>query len=112
MSDTAQGPGWWLASDGKWYPPQPVQPVVDTRAALQAALARQLRKGARVESQSDHSAVVVRGSKPNHVLHLILSVVTGGIWLVVWGWMVGVKKEHRIMVSVDGHGRVSVKKMS
>jgi uncharacterized protein DUF4190 len=20
MSDTAQGPGWWLASDGKWYP--------------------------------------------------------------------------------------------
>ena len=23
MSDTSQGPGWWLASDGKWYPPQP-----------------------------------------------------------------------------------------
>lgn len=22
MSDTAQGPGWWQASDGKWYPPQ------------------------------------------------------------------------------------------
>jgi hypothetical protein len=21
MSDTAQGPDWWLASDGKWYPP-------------------------------------------------------------------------------------------
>jgi uncharacterized RDD family membrane protein YckC len=21
MSDTAQGPGWWQASDGKWYPP-------------------------------------------------------------------------------------------
>ncbi len=23
MSDTSQGEGWWLASDGKWYPPQP-----------------------------------------------------------------------------------------
>ena len=23
MSDMSQGPGWWLASDGKWYPPQP-----------------------------------------------------------------------------------------
>lgn len=23
MSDTPQGPGWWIASDGKWYPPQP-----------------------------------------------------------------------------------------
>jgi hypothetical protein len=22
MSDMAQGPGWWQASDGKWYPPQ------------------------------------------------------------------------------------------
>ena len=22
MSTTAQGPGWWLASDGKWYPPE------------------------------------------------------------------------------------------
>lgn len=23
MSDYSQGPGWWQASDGKWYPPQP-----------------------------------------------------------------------------------------
>jgi hypothetical protein len=22
MSDTSQGPGWWEASDGKWYPPE------------------------------------------------------------------------------------------
>ena len=22
MSDNSQGPGWWQASDGKWYPPQ------------------------------------------------------------------------------------------
>ncbi len=22
MSDMSQGPGWWIASDGKWYPPQ------------------------------------------------------------------------------------------
>jgi hypothetical protein len=22
MSDTSQGPGWWLAPDGKWYPPE------------------------------------------------------------------------------------------
>lgn len=45
MSDTQQGPDWWMASDGKWYPPQsapapatppppgfppPVQPVYVT----------------------------------------------------------------------------------
>ena len=22
MSDTSGGPGWWLASDGRWYPPE------------------------------------------------------------------------------------------
>ena len=22
MDDTAQGPGWWLASDGRWYAPE------------------------------------------------------------------------------------------
>ena len=29
MSDTSQGPGWWQASDGRWYPPQshPGQPT-------------------------------------------------------------------------------------
>jgi len=28
VSDTQQGPGWWQASDGKWYPPaSPVGPA-------------------------------------------------------------------------------------
>ncbi|MEY2435021.1 MAG: hypothetical protein QOC92_4746, partial [Acidimicrobiaceae bacterium] len=22
MSDSTQGPGWWQAADGKWYPPE------------------------------------------------------------------------------------------
>ena len=26
MSQQPQGPGWWQASDGRWYPPQPPQP--------------------------------------------------------------------------------------
>lgn len=25
-ADTSQGPGWWLASDGKWYPPESTLP--------------------------------------------------------------------------------------
>ena len=34
MSDTSQGEGWWLASDGKWYPPSsaptPASPMPPT----------------------------------------------------------------------------------
>lgn len=26
MSDVSQGPGWWQAADGKWYPPAPPTP--------------------------------------------------------------------------------------
>ena len=32
----------------------------------------------RVESQSDYNTIVVKGSRPNHILHLILSIVTFG----------------------------------
>ena len=28
MSDQSGGPGWWLASDGKWYPPAAQAPTV------------------------------------------------------------------------------------
>lgn len=28
MSDVSQGPGWWQAADGKWYPPAPPTPPV------------------------------------------------------------------------------------
>lgn len=27
MSDLPQGPGWWLASDGRWYPPEARSPA-------------------------------------------------------------------------------------
>jgi hypothetical protein len=48
VSDTAQGPGWWKASDGKWYapelhpnyvpsPPLPPPPAVATPPAPQSA---------------------------------------------------------------------------
>ena len=32
MSDQSGGPGWWLASDGRWYPPQP-DPTMQTPLA-------------------------------------------------------------------------------
>ena len=28
MSDVSQGEGWWLASDGKWYPPASAPPSI------------------------------------------------------------------------------------
>ncbi len=35
MSDSSPGPGWWQASDGKWYPPE-LHPAVTEAAAREA----------------------------------------------------------------------------
>lgn len=55
------------------------------KAALFQAIQRDVVAGARVETQSDYNAVLRYGGKPvNHVLHLILTLITAGLWLVVW----------------------------
>jgi hypothetical protein len=38
MTDTSPGPGWWLASDGNWYPPH-LHPNARAAAAAQVAIA-------------------------------------------------------------------------
>jgi hypothetical protein len=44
MSDTQQAPDWWLASDGKWYPPQGTdQPL--TPSPQESRSQARLRKG-------------------------------------------------------------------
>jgi hypothetical protein len=37
MSDTPQAPGWWQASDGKWYPPQSDQSAPPPPPGIQPA---------------------------------------------------------------------------
>jgi hypothetical protein len=60
MSDTSLGPGWWLASDGKWYPPrweyQWFSTVANPRAGfrgpdLNAALQEAIEKAASLGAQ-------------------------------------------------------------
>ena len=67
--------------------------------------------GARVESQSDYQAVLVKGKPVNHVLHLILTLVTCGLWGIVWIVMAIVGGEKRSMASVDDFGNVHVQRM-
>lgn len=38
MTETSPGPGWWLASDGNWYPPH-LHPDARARAAAEASAA-------------------------------------------------------------------------
>lgn len=68
------------------------------------------RGGARVESQSDFSAVIVHGKPVNHILHLILTLVTLGFCALVWIPLVIFTGEKREMVFVDEFGNTSIQK--
>ena len=43
-----------------------------------------LGAGSRVESQTEFQAVMVKGRRTNHLLHLLLSVISLGFWVPVW----------------------------
>ena len=66
---------------------------------LNAIVAKEVKRGWRVESQAENQAVLVKGRRPNHILHLLLSVVTGGIWLPIWILVAMTGGEKRKVVS-------------
>jgi hypothetical protein len=74
---------------------------------LAGTVAGYVRRGYRVESQTPYQAIVVKGRRPNHLLHLVLSVLTLGLWmLLVWLPLVVFGGEKRRVVSVDTFGNV------
>jgi hypothetical protein len=42
----------------------------------------------------------------NHVLHLILTLVTFLLWAIVWIWVAVAGGEKRVILPVDDHGNV------
>ena len=82
-----------------------------TRDERQEILAREIsnvvvRTVSRIESQSDYQAILVKGRRVNHVLHLILSIVTVGGWLLVWFLLLILGGEKRLILSVDDFGNL------
>jgi hypothetical protein len=84
----------------------------DERKAL---LAQQLQsasaRGLRIESQSDFQAVMVEGQPVNHVLHAIITIVSCGLWGIVWIILAITGGEKREMVVVDEFGNVQLQKL-
>ena len=63
--------------------PQPTDDAT-RKYRLSQAIQNEVVAGGRVESQSDFGAVMRFGNPPNHVLHLIVSLVTCLFWTPVW----------------------------
>jgi hypothetical protein len=78
------------------------------KEALATAVANSVRQGWGVQSQTDFQAVLVRGSQPNHVLHLILTLLTLGLWAIVWIALALLGGEKHRVIPVDEYGNVNV----
>jgi zinc-ribbon domain len=55
------------------------------RSVLAQAVQVEVLAGGRVETQGDFNAALRFGGKPvNHIRHLLLTLVTLGLWVLVW----------------------------
>jgi len=79
----------------------------ERRALLGRTIANHAGQGYRVESQSDYQAFLVKGHRPNHLLHAIISILTL-VWFIGWIVVAIQGGEERKMVEVDPYGNVIV----
>lgn len=77
------------------------------RAILDRELVAVASRGYRMESRSEFQATVVRGKPTSHILHLLLALVTLGLWLIVWALVALGPGEERFVLVVDERGHVT-----
>ena len=79
----------------------------ERKSILRNHIVKQVALGGRIEIQEDFSAVLIWGKKPNHILHLILSLVTFGFWIIVWlllGMSMGISRR---LYTIDDYGFIT-----
>lgn len=93
--------------------PSPVQVApelgyADQRRILAMSVTQWVSQGWRVEMQTDNQAVLVKGHRPNHLLHFFIGLFTLGLWWVfVWIPVAIFVREQRRTITVDPWGRVA-----
>jgi Domain of unknown function (DUF4190) len=83
MSDTSQGPNWWLASDGKWYPPAPPPPPQAAGIITQPPPTAPSPYGYQVSPQKQTNGLAI----VSFVLGLIWVAGIGSLLAVIFGFV-------------------------
>lgn len=71
---------------------------------LAMAIATEVSKGWRVESQSQIQGVLAKGKSVNHTLQIFLSVITLGFWLFIYVPMAIVNRRQTKIIRIDDFG--------
>lgn len=81
-------------------------PIERRAAIMQQALRDLAFRGYRVETADGPRAIVVTGAPVNHVLHVLLSMFTCGLWVPVWLLLLALGGEKRRHVYIDDYGNL------
>ena len=80
----------------------------DRQAILQHQVLNNAAKGWTVLSQTQTQASLTKGKDTSHLLHLVLSVVTLGLWIPVWIVVTIAAGKKTRLVTVNEQGSVVI----
>lgn len=72
--------------------------TVDERVAVLVA------NGYAVQSRSATQVILVGGRRPNHTLHLLLTIFTAGLWGIVWIILSAINRPQTKVITIGDHG--------
>lgn len=81
-----------------------------TESSYRAYINEQLVKGCRIESQTPTTTVLLKGERVNHVLHLLLTIITAGLWLPIWVLIAASGGVKRKVVRLEIRGKQPAKR--
>jgi hypothetical protein len=80
--------------------------VVRRERLLEAAVDREVLAGGRIVNRSSDGVTLAYQRTVTHLGHLILTVVTGGLWGFVWLAVILNRRESRVRYEVDPWGNI------
>ncbi|MDE0142980.1 MAG: hypothetical protein OXN19_16030 [Caldilineaceae bacterium] len=86
--------------------------LAERRDSLAEALNDVKERGGRIEYQGEFQANVVWGKPVNHALHLVMTLITGSLWLIVWFYFLMTGGERQEVLEAKENGTVERTEMS
>ncbi len=80
--------------------------AVNPEAVLAEAVAWEVRRGAKVINSASRLVTLEYGAPPNHLLHLLLTVFTCGLWAPIWLLLGIMNHAERRNLTVDDMGQL------
>lgn len=80
----------------------------ERKMRLGQSVQNEVLKGGTVESRDDFQAVIRFGKPVNHILHLVLTLVTCGFWSLVWliVWIMSTQSQKTVTLTADEYGQI------